>query len=530
VCVRGIVARDAEGRQSASHRWTSSEVSVKLYSWLSQPLTGWWCFIGWLVATIVFVAVTAILGGPVQGDSSVSVYSTWSIAHGHLSCAYSPRGTYDFPAFARPFALIAPLYPLLSGAVLGVTHATNAVPFPTSTHMGTNCSHAFVAIYQWALHSNVIMNTIRVGYLMWLPLMVGAVLLLRALGRGRTRWEPTCLVLLAILPPVLECLLSYFHPQDLLAIGLALCSLAFALRGKWVWAGVMLGLAFTSNQFALLVAVPLVVIVPSRERVRFVLAGLVAATLIVVPMAIVTSGRSLKWSLTGSGFSSPSSAGGTLLRDVGLSEHALLWTARVLPIAFALLLALWAKRRLGSAVLKAVPLLSLVATALALRLVFEVNLWGYYFAASAVLIVITDVAIGRIRGTVIAWLALFTLAYNPVPWGFASNGQSWGLGAREVMPTYFALGAVVLILFDVFRHRLRWYLVAWFVVVLLTLVKNPYSHALLRTSMPNWFWQVVLVPITIALAISPLLNAARLVPEELNDAPAVPNQVVDPIG
>src|ERR1035437_5937812 len=150
-----------------------------------------------------------------------------------------------------------------------------------------------------------------------------------------------------------------------------------------------------------------------------------------------------------------------------------------------------------------------MATSLALRLVFEVSLWGYYFAASAVLIVINDVIQGRIRGHVIAWLALFTLVYNPVPWGFATNGRAWDLAVREAMPKYFVIGALILILIDVIRRHVRWYIVAWFALVCLTLVKNPFSHAGLRGSMPNWFWQVVLVPVTVGLAVSPLIECVR---------------------
>ena len=404
--------------------------------------------------------------------------------------------------------MVAPLYPLIAGTVLGIAHAWRSAPFPTTAQLGPGCSHALVAMYHWSFTSNIIGPTINAGYLMWLPLMIGAIVLLRAGGHGRTRWEPVTLIALAILPPVLECLLSYFHPQDLLAVGLALCSLAFAIRGKWAWAGALLGLAFLSNQFVLLVAAPMVVVVPNRARLRFILAGAAAVVVVVAPLAIVTSGRAIKWSILGSGNEPPpkGSYGGTFMRNLALSPHELLLCARILPIVCALALAWWAKRRLGDASLGAVPLLSLVATSLAFRLVFEVSLWGYYFAACAVLIVINDVIRGRIRGHVIAWLALFTLVYNPVPWGFYTNGRSWGLTALEAMPNIFIIGALLLIIVDVLRRHVRWYVVAWFVLVALTLVKNPYSHAVLRTAMPNWFWQIVLVPITIALAVSPLID------------------------
>ncbi len=176
-----------------------------------------------------------------------------------------------------------------------------------------------------------------------------------------------------------------------------------------------------------------------------------------------------------------------MLREIGVNPHALLICARVLPIVFAFALALWVKNKIGDRIVAAVPLLSLVATALAFRLVFEVSLWGYYFMASAVLIVINDVVQHRIRGHVIALLALFVLVFQPVPWGFAPNGRSWGLFAREALPNVFVVGALILILIDVLRRHVRWYLVVWFFFVCLTLVKNPFSHEALRPALPTGF-------------------------------------------
>ena len=481
---------------------------MRVYAWLNQPLRNSWCLIGWIVATIVFVALTHLLGGPTEDDVSVSAYSTWAVAHGHLSCMYAPPSTHYFPPIASPYTMISPLYPLISGAVLAITRGGNLAPFPSAAQLGPGCSHALVAMFNWSSRSNVIIPTINIGYLIWLPLLVGAVLILRATRRGHTRWEPFALIGLAVLPPVLECLLTYFHPQDILAIGLALCAIAFALRQKWNWAGVMIGLAFTSNTFVLIIAAVLFVVVPKKDRIRFALASVATVVLIVAPLAVLTAGRAIKWSAIGSGSVAPKGfAGDTWMREIGRDPHLLLTLARTLPVVCAFLLAVWAKRRLGDRVLNAVPLLSLIATALAVRLVFEVSLWGYYFAASVVLIVINDVIQGRVRGHLIAFLALFTLVENPVPWGFATNGQSWGLTAREAMPNIFVIGALLLILIDVVRRHVRWYVVAWFVFVCLTLVKNPFSHALLRTAFPNWFWQVVLVPMTVALAMSPLINS-----------------------
>src|ERR1035438_9457021 len=53
---------------------------------------------------------------------------------------------------------------------------------------------------------------------------------------------------------------SLFHPQDLLAMGLILCGVASVLRDRWVLAGVLMGLALTSQQFSILVLVVLLVL------------------------------------------------------------------------------------------------------------------------------------------------------------------------------------------------------------------------------------------------------------------------------
>jgi hypothetical protein len=89
-----------------------------------------------------------------------------------------------------------------------------------------------------------------------------------------------------------------------------------------------------------------------------------------------------------------------------------------LPIALSILLAWWAMRRLGSAVLEPLPLVSLVATSLSLRLVFEDHMIGYYPMAMAVSLVMLDVIRGRISLYMVAWLGLVALAFYPLPWEF----------------------------------------------------------------------------------------------------------------
>lgn len=114
-------------------------------------------------------------------------------------------------------------------------------------------------------------------------------------------------------------------------------------------------------------------------------------------------------------------------------------------------LALWARRRLSNAVMEPAVLLSLLATAMALRLVFSGGLYGYYFMASAVAIVLLDFVRRTFRIEVILWLALVALVFSPLPWG----------------------------------------------------------HDRLTYGVHMWVWQLVLVPPTVALTISPLIGRIR---------------------
>ena len=150
-----------------------------------------------------------------------------------------------------PEAFVPPVWPLISGAFAALLRIGHSVPFPSQSALGPHCSTAMLAMYGWSVKSSAALTTVRLGYLSWFVFMAGVVALLRASGRGRCRWEPAALVLMACVPPLLATMLDYFHPQDLVAMGLMLGGLACARRGWWIWAGVLVGLAFTSQQFAL---------------------------------------------------------------------------------------------------------------------------------------------------------------------------------------------------------------------------------------------------------------------------------------
>ena len=479
--------------------------------WLDSPTRLFWRVMGWLGATVVFYGLVGILGGPTEGDAAETVYSTWSIAHGNLGCAYPKATVFHFDSLANPFALTAPLYTLITGAASALLRIGHTVAFPSRHQLGPSCDNAFVAMFHWSARSGAILPTVRLSYLMWPVLMAGVIALLRAIGRGGQRWEPLALLMVACTPTVWMCITFFFHPEDLLTMGLVLVGVACSLQNRWFWAGVLLGLACSAQQFALLVAAPLLVVAIGRTRIRYLAGAVIAVTIIDTPIIVATSGRAIRTLILGSSRVGVinHSTGGTVLWETELRGIPLFLLSRVAPIAASMAIAWWASRRLGPRVLSPAPLMSLVATSLALRLIFEENLFGYYFMAVSVALLMLDVAKGQLRGTMLTWIALVTVAFNPVHAGFLSNLTGHTLELYYALPIVVLAIVVASVAFDAIFRRVRVYKLVWIVVVLLTCESRLWGRQYAIFEVPHWLWQVVLAPIALGLAVKPLLASIK---------------------
>ena len=430
---------DAVKKDDRKSAVLQTPIESALTSWYDRPLSDWWCVFCWLVATLPILVPTRLFGALSTDDAFESVFSTWAVAHGHLSCTFPPGTPPGDPG-------IAPLYPLFSGGIAALFRIGHRVAFPSLAALGPHCESAVAVMDHWSIQSGALLPTLRIGYLTWLVLIAGLVAFLRASGLGRTRWEPAALLLAVSAPPTFMALSEDFHPQDLLAMGLVLAALACSLRDRWAWAGGLLGLAVTSQQFALLVLGPLIVVAPQYRRVRCVATAIGTGALIVLPMLAFTSGRALRAIIIGSG--NTPSIGGTVLWEFHIHGPLLVGLSRVLPIMLSVALAWWALRRLGPAVLEPVPLTALVTASLSLRLLLEDNLFAYYF-----------------------------------------------------MPL-----TVFLIVLTAIRHRIDWWLPAWLFLTVLAFSKLPSVGSLAIQSIPSWFWQVVLLTFVVPLAVKPLVQ------------------------
>ena len=249
---------------------------------LNRPLSHWFCVLGWFAAAGLFVALVAIFLGPSTTDVDESTFSTWAIQHGQIACAYPAVNEPNEPP-------VAPLYPLLAAGIAVVTQIGHGSPFPSAAALGPNCQSADTAMHRWNFRSAALTPTTWIGLVGWLALMAGS---LRGYGHrdGAHRWEPLTLLVVAALLPVWMCVQSYFHPQDLLALGLALSAMACARRDRWLGAGILCALAVLSQQFALLVVVPLLLVAPAVKRVSFAGAAVVTGAVVVLPLTVMTSG------------------------------------------------------------------------------------------------------------------------------------------------------------------------------------------------------------------------------------------------
>lgn len=487
--------------------------------WLDRPLPGRHCVLGWLLATALFLGLVTLLGGPTDNDSGESLYSTWAIAHGQLSCTYPPvtlQLGYQFLPEYRPGPHVPPLWPLISGGVAALTGIGHRIAFPSTHALGQNCAVAYQTMFQWAHSTRSLWPTLGIGYLSWFGLLAGVVAIVRASGRGRKSWEVLGVLLLGLLPIVWMPVLDEFHPQDLLAMGLVLGGIACVERKYWAWAGALLGLALATQQFALLVFAPLFVLAPSARRWRLAIAAAAAWFLCGLPFFATNLGAS--WSALVFGTGNWTTFGGTVLWETGLHGHSMLFASRVLPIVLALAMAVWVRWRLGEKVLEPIVLLSFLATTLSLRLVFEQGLFGYKFLALAVMLLVLYLVGGVPSGPLVVWIVLVSLAWNPIPWGLAFNARGWGYDAVVVLPVVLFGVALVVIAWDAWHRRVRWYLVAGLAVALLAFAHWPFwVVSPPRALLPKWLWQVILLPTGIALAASPFVTAIRHSQPNKND-------------
>jgi len=367
-----------------------------------------------VLAVVAFITILLVRHGPPSGGDTPSITApSVALAQGHLQAAATAAVLPSPPGYALlTAAAIFAFRPLIGESTwctppAAMPRRATPDPFPSAAERAGECG-AFATSSSTGEGAGPLPPWYRsqatVAILAWVVMALGAISLLRAAGIEPGWPEIGLTWAMAILPAASNSIVQLFHPQDLLCLGLALAALAEVLRRRWVAAGLLFGLAMATKQFAILILIPSLVAVPTwRARGRVLATGAAIAGVIVAPFFAVAPRRTFD-DAVGIG-AAGAVRGATVIGQLNVSSGVESALARGVPIAFAVLVCLWALRRTRVAELSPVQVIGLVLACLAGRLVFESVIIPYYLLATSVVILVLDLAGRRLPSRSLAWIA-----------------------------------------------------------------------------------------------------------------------------
>lgn len=202
----------------------------------------------------------------------------------------------------------------------------------------------------------------------------------------------------------------YMHIEDALAVALLLFALLAGCNGKRRAAGVMIGIAIATKQWAALGALPLIFSTPARERRSLLLPAIgIPLVLYGVPLAIDPTHAIRALFRAGSapwlGHAAPWISDARATRVVGATEGRLVW------LGLAVAVACFARRRPDLD-----RLLAAQAVIFGSRLLIESVVYSYYLLPVIVFVVLLEVAQRRsVLRTTIAGTAAMAWYWVPPP-------------------------------------------------------------------------------------------------------------------
>ena len=361
---------------------------------MGQPLGASSRCVFYLLTCVAFMTVIGIRGGPnpAELDAHAVTLPTTAITHGDFRSAEratsvpNPPG---YPLLTSPFVLAL-------GPWIGSERWCDDKPVPAVLRSFGATFFAKLLVpcsTQRPGSPNLLPHWYRsqavLVVLAWIVLLAGAVMLLHAAGAGGGVGEVVLLALLVAFPSTTDAVAQTFHPQDLMCVGLTCAGLAQALRRRWVTVGVLLGSAFLCKQFVVLPALAIVVAAPGwRARARLVVSAAAVVVAGVMPFFVLDRTDTLH-ALTAvyvAGVNLVKTP--TVLGLLAIGEQRKVELARDLPLVVGVVMVLLVRRRAGPRLLAPVPLVGLSLACLALRLVFELSFFDYYFLATGAFLLV----------------------------------------------------------------------------------------------------------------------------------------------
>jgi len=368
-------------------------------AWLARPVSGVACAVAWCLATLLFVGLTfAWTGALTERDANLVDVPAASIAHGQWHCGFEVSNT-------------PPLYPLLVAGYASALHVGAGTPFPLP-FPHESCLDVSWQQENWLSDSHAAGRLLPASLLVWPVLLAGFVGLLRASKRGRTRLEIVGVCLLGLIPQLGYCFSMWFHPAEILALGLGLASLALVFSNRWALGGVAAGLAVAAHQLGLLVVLVLLLVAPRPAYRRLVPACALTILVVCLPVIVLSKGGAI----SGMVFNGVTELHfGSLVSSLPLRGFMLAVLSRGSPFVGTLVAGLLLRRSLGTKVTSPHVAVTLLVLASMLRLTFEVAMFGYYLAWAAVTLLALDLVVGRLRLVTLGWIVGSAIIFPPVP-------------------------------------------------------------------------------------------------------------------
>ncbi len=119
---------------------------------------------------------------------------------------------------------------------------------------------------------------------------LGVWLVSRMRARGAPRLARAVALGVCVVNPVTLRALELGHPEELLGACMCVAAVMLAARGRWLAAGVVLGLAIANKEWALLAAAPVLLALAPRVRLRALALCAVTAGAVLAPLALASGG------------------------------------------------------------------------------------------------------------------------------------------------------------------------------------------------------------------------------------------------
>jgi len=343
---------------------------------LSSPLRRRAWPLGLTVAFVVVGMAYTLFWAPVVQHNSIWIYpgdiwATYRSAHfvgwGDIGGIYSAgTGLVTFPGI---LLLLAPVA-MLTGA-LGMSEA-----FPK--YMPHPSSWLVLGPYEMIVSAIVLFACDAIA---------------ERLGLSRARRAVLCLVEVSVLWNVA---VLWGHPEDAVAVGLALYALLLAVDGRWVGAGWLFGVAMATQPLVLLMLPVLLALGGRRQIVGVVTRSIVpAAVLLVAPL--ISQFRATTHALfdqpnyPGVDHVTPWTALAPVIGGTGRGLTVAAGPGRIVALALACGLGWWARRWRHDPVL----ILWAAAAALALRCLTESVMVGFYVWPTLAIGLVVSARLGR---------------------------------------------------------------------------------------------------------------------------------------